>query len=242
MGRSPKYVDEVEKLLRNGWNVKDIVSNTNISKSTVYDVLAKMKKRARYNFKELMSEDYLWKYENTLDNFDRTIRECNEEMELVKNKYAIIESKINLQIVGLDNKQAMVKAHLLANLISCQSSRTNEIIKLCAQRDKASDLKARVYNAGPVVNAIDEWVNRTTPPAGELPRIQELDKVDPQPLNPPENRDELYLPKDLENKPNINVEDEKILPSRLNNEEDIKTPSDEDLKTLREMKEDEEKK
>ena len=226
MGRPPKYVDEVEKLLRDGWSVKDIVSNTNISKSTVYDVLAKMKKSARYNFKELMTEDYLWKYENTLDNFDRTIRECNEEMELVKSKYAVIESKINLQIVGLSDSKAMVKANLLANLISCQSSRTNEIIKLCAQRDRASDLKARVYNAGPVVNAIDEWINKTTPPMGELPRVGELEKIDPP-------------------DPKTSVEDEvgenEITPSKLNSEALHKTPSEEDLKTLREMKEDEEK-
>lgn len=215
MGRTPKYVDEVEKLLRNGWGVKDIVKNTNISKSTVYDVLAKMKKRARYNFKELMTEDYLWKYENTLDNFDKTIREMNEEVEIVKNKYAIIESKINMEIGRLSDKQAMVKSNLLANLISCQSSRTNELIKLSAQRDKASDLKAKVYNAGPVCNAIDEWINKTSPEKGELPKIAELKKID------------------TESEPNIN--EPKSLPEPLNKEDTTKEPSQADLDTLKEM-------
>ncbi|KKN46005.1 hypothetical protein LCGC14_0676990 [marine sediment metagenome] len=189
MGRRPTHVDEIERLLDTGYNAKEIIKNTNISSATVYRVIDKLKRSARFEFKNLFKDDFLYKYWQTLGNFDKTIKECNEEIEVVKSKYAAIEFQIMEAMEGLSSKQAVSKAHLLANLISCQSSRTNELIKLVGARDKASDAKARVYNQGPVVNALDEWVNRTTPTMAELPKIAELENIEPSKLNTSESND-----------------------------------------------------
>ncbi len=205
MGRAPKYHDDIERLLSYGYNAKDVSEELNIGIATVYRVLAKLKKQARYDFKNLMSEDYLWKYQKTLENFDKTIRQCNEEITAMKKRYIELEAKINLEITSLNDKKAITKATLLQSLINIQSNRSNELAKLTAQRDKASDMKAKVYNAGPVVNAIDQWINQTTPTNGELPKVDELDKLidKPQPLP----------------SPNINEPDDGSPPSWLNSDE-----------------------
>jgi len=160
-----------------------------------------------------MKEDYLWKYQKTLANFDKTIKECNDEIELIREEYNDTQLQLKEAIKELQlPRQSMVKSNLLSNIITSQSNKTNELIRLTSQRDKASDLKARVYNQGPVVNAIDEWVNRTTPAMGELPKIGELEDLAEKPpkLNKTDAEDKVQL-------------------------------TDEDKEVLKEMEEDEEK-
>lgn len=171
MTRESAYFKEIERLLTNGFEPKHIVKITNIPKATVYRIRDKLRKESRIDFNELMEKDYLWKYQQNLENFSRTIQEMNEEMEVVKKKYDAIEYQIMESIEQLQlPRQSMTKASLLVALISCQSSRTNELIKLAQQRDKSTDLKAKVYNAGPVVHAIDQWVQSTNPSMGNLPK------------------------------------------------------------------------
>lgn len=174
-GRPEKYNEEVERLIDNGWTIKDIVSKTNISQATVYRVLDKLKRRARHDFKNLMQHDFLWKYQKTLENYDKTVRQCNEQIDSLKIEYNQLKQLTLMDLENTPDNKHMARATLLSNLINIQSNRTNELQKLVTARDKASDSKAKVYNQGPVVNAIDEWVQKNTPSLGELPRIPELD-------------------------------------------------------------------
>lgn len=211
MGRRPKHVDEVERLLDSGYSVKDIIRTTNISQSTVYRVVDKLKKEARYDFKHLMEHDYLWKYQKTIQNLDLTIKQCNEEIETIKQKYNSLEIITMNEFENLPDAKASTKALLLGTLATIQSNRTNEMIKLCAQRDKASEIKAKTYNQGPVVNAIDEWVNGGTAQMGELPRVKELDSEDikPSKLNKKESKEEIDLITDEESAVLREMEDDR---------------------------------
>ena len=178
MARKSSYFKEVERLLRVGYEPSDIIKMSGIPKATVYRLINKLQVESRYEFKRTMSHNFLWKYQQNMENFSRTIQEMNEEIEIVKAKYADFEQLILSSIEELViPKQSMVKASLLMALISCQSSRTNELIKLAQQRDKATEGKAKLFNQGPVVNAVHEWVNSAPPPAGILPHIPELDTI-----------------------------------------------------------------
>ena len=177
MGRTAKYYVEIERLLDNGYNINEVVGELNISSRTVYRVLDKLKKQARYDFKNLMQEDFLWKYQKTLENFDKTIRQCNEQISTIGVKYDDYEHRVKEELDSCDKTKYMARATLLGNLINIQSNRTNELQKLVTARDRASDNKAKVYNQGPVVNSIDNWVHQTTPSAGELPVIPEIKKI-----------------------------------------------------------------
>ena len=226
MGRRPQHVDEVERMLDAGYSVKDIVRTTNISQPTVYRVLNKLKKEARYDFKNLMSEDYLWKYLKTLQNFDLTIKQCNNEIDYMKSKYDTLEKNTNELIKLLPDSKAGTKAMLMANLTSIQSNRTNEIVKLCAQRDKASETKAKVYNQGPVVNAIDEWVNGGNAKQADLPELKLSSSDDTAEGTTTALTDHDTTDDDT--------------PSRLNKSVSINTSDDEeDRKIIEEMKKDE---
>lgn len=216
MGRQPKYVDKVEQLLDDGWTVKDIVNRTNIGRSTVYNVLTKLKKRARYDFKNLMTEDYLWQYQKTLENFTKTIRQCNEKIDTIDKRYDAIQALTMKDLENTPETKHMARATLINNLITIQSNRTNELQKMVTARDKAADNKARVYNAGPVVNSIDEWVRQTNPAAGEVPRIDAIQGVI--------------------KKTEVTARE---LASKLNTDSNINDMSEEDLDTINEMKEDE---
>lgn len=213
MGRRPQHVDAVESLLDVGYSVKDIIRDTNISQSTIYRVIDKLKKEARYDFKHLMEHDYLWKYQKTLQNFDLTIKECNMEISKMKNKYDSLEIITMNEFESLSDSRAGTKALLLSNLTTIQSNRSNELVKLTTQRDKATELKAKTYNQGPVVNAIDEWVNNNHPSGGELPRLKELDTLS-------DKSEEMISPEE---------------PKHINEGTEI---SKEDLEVLKEMEKD----
>lgn len=178
MARKSAYFKEIERLLKIGYEPADIIKKSGISKPTVYRIINKLQIDSRYEFKRTMSHHFLWKYQQNMENFSRTIQEMNEEIEIVKAKYDEIEQSIKESIEELViPKQSMTKATLLQGLISCQSSRSNELIKLAQQRDKATEGKAKLFNQGPVVHAVHEWVNSAPPPMGVLPSIPELDNL-----------------------------------------------------------------
>ncbi len=210
MGRGSKYFKEIQHLLEIGYEPKQIVEITGCSRRTVDRVTHKLKTEARYEFKTLLTEDYLWKYQKTLENYSKTIQQCNEELVSMNLEYAIIRQKVISELEITPDAKGMTKATLLTNLANLQSSRTNEMIKLTAQRDRATSEKARVYNQGPVVYAMDEWVNRTNPTAGELPTITEVNKIydKPQALNKEYTvRGDANIPKPVK----ITAEDEAVL-------------------------------
>jgi len=207
MTRESKYFKEIERLLGIGYEPRDIIKITGIPRTTVYRVVDKLRRESRIEFKNLMRDDFLYKYQLTLENYSKTIQECNEEIVSMKKKYASLEL-LNMQALeGIPESKPMAKATLLANLNNIQSNRTTELTRLVAQRDKASTEKAKVYNQGPVVNAVHEWVNSNPPPMGELPRIPELDKVNPPPKTEPTK---LNSQKDIDNAKD-NEEDERVM-------------------------------
>lgn len=160
---------KVERLIDNGYgDPRALSQQTGLSVRQCNRYLRKFKLEAKVRFDNLMSEDYLYLYYNTLDNFSKTIQQCNEELGNTKEKYDDLEEQVDGALEKLDEKQGITRSALLGQLIQIQNSRENAIIRLTAQRDKASDLKAKVYNAGPVVAALDQWVRDNTPKGGEL--------------------------------------------------------------------------
>lgn len=164
---------EVERLIDLGYgDPRALSQQTGLSVRQCNRYLRKFKLEAKIRFDNLMDEDYLYLYYNTLDNFSRTIQQCNEELKTLHTKYDDLEVQISKAVDELDKqKHPIAHSAMLGQLIQIQNSRENSVVRLTAQRDKASDLKAKVYNAGPVVAALDQWVRDNTPKAGELPEL-----------------------------------------------------------------------
>lgn len=168
-----KIGKEVERLIDNGYgDPRALSQQTGLSVRQCNRYLRKFKLEAKVRFDSLMSEDYLYLYYNTIDNFSRTIQQCNEELKTLHTKYDDLEVQISEAVNELDKqKHPIAHSAMLGQLIQIQNSRENSVVRLTAQRDKASDLKAKVYNAGPVVAALDQWVRDNTPKAGEIPEL-----------------------------------------------------------------------
>ena len=214
--RKSAYFKEIERLMSIGYEPKHIIKITGISRATVYRIVDKLRKEARIEFKDLIHKDFLYKYQMNLENYSRTVQQCNEEIEKLNKKYDELEM-LNLdQLVNLTDAKSTTKANILANLTAIQSNRTNEIQKLLALRDKASDYKAKIYNQGPVVHAIDEWVRQTSPSAGQSPRLLELNAIEEEnnyvekkSLNFVPNEDDLDVLRELEEESKqLNVEED----------------------------------
>ena len=169
MGRKSKWKDEIERLVDTGYDPKQIAKKTGLAVSTVYKHVEKFRTEARHRFGNLMGKDYLYQYFITMDNFARTIQQCNEELDKAHKKYDNLEDKINTAVNELDQrKHPIAHSAMLGHLLQIQSSRENAVVRLTAQRDRASDLKAKVYNEGPVVATIDQWIRDNPPKTGEL--------------------------------------------------------------------------
>jgi uncharacterized membrane protein len=177
LARESAYFKEIERLLGIGYEAKHIMKISGIPQTTVYRIVDKLKKEARYDFKNLMEHDYLYKYQMNIENFSKTIQESNEEIEKINKKYNTLELMTMDELNSCPMDKVIARATLLSNLTNIQSNRTNELQKMINQRDKATELKAKVYNQGPVVYAVNEWINSKPPPMGEQPRLKELDKV-----------------------------------------------------------------
>ena len=187
-----KIGKEVERLIDNGYgDPRALAQQTGLSERQCQRYLRKFKLEAKVRFDNLMSEEYLYLYYNTLDNFSRTIQQCNEELARMSTKYDVLEDKINTAVDDLDQvKHPIAHSAMLGQLIQVQNSREGAVVRLTAQRDKASDLKAKVFNAGPTVAAIDQWVRDNTPKAGQLPELNTSNE-DIKNESPPEESHEI---------------------------------------------------
>ena len=158
MGRKALHFKEIEHLLNVGYEAKDIVKITNIPKGTVYRIVDKLREEAKLNFDQLMTKDYLYKYQMNLDNYSKTIIQCNEEISIINAKYDQLESLVMVDLESCPTDKYLARSTYLANLINIRNNRTIEIQKLVAQRDKSSEMKARIFNSGPVVYRINQVV------------------------------------------------------------------------------------
>ncbi len=163
MARRSKYFKTVEHLLDTGYESKDICKISGIPRATVYRIVDKLREEAKINFKDLMEKDYLYKYQRNLEELSKTVIQCNERMVGVDSKYDALEGQAQTALSNVEVNKHISKAHLISNLISIQSSRTTEIVKLIAERDRASEAKANLYNKGPVVYRINEFVQHKLP-------------------------------------------------------------------------------
>ncbi len=155
--KAKKYI---EHLLDKGYEAKDIAKISGIPRSTVYHIVDKLRTEARLDFDELMEKDYLYKYRMNLDNYSKTIRECNEEIEQIHKKYDELERIAKESLENVDPSKDVSKANYIANLVAINNSRSNDLVKLVQQRDRASELKARLFNQGPLVYKVNMYVQQ----------------------------------------------------------------------------------
>jgi len=214
MGRKALYFKQVEHLLSVGYEAKDIVKITNIPKGTVYRIVDKLREEAKINFDQLMTKDYLYKYQMNLDNYSKTIVQCNEEIKTINAKYDQLERIVMESLEVCPPDKYLARSTYLANLINIRNNRTIEIQKLIAQRDKSSEMKAKIFNSGPVVYRINQVVENKV--------------LQPEMLSE-QNMPEQTMP-ELVN--NTTVEE------KVENIEESDVISEEDLQVLKEMQED----
>ena len=93
-----------------------------------------------------------------LDNYSKTIIQCNEEIVVINAKYDQLERLVMEDLESTPPDKYLARSTYLANLINIRNNRTIEIQKLIAQRDKSSEMKARIFNSGPVVYRINQVV------------------------------------------------------------------------------------
>ena len=156
MGRKALHFKEIEHLLSIGYEAKDIIKITNIARGTVYRIVDKLREEAKLNFDQLMTKDYLYKYQMNLDNYSKTIIQCNLEIDTINAKYDQLEGMVMVDLEACPTDKYLARSTYLANLINIRNNRTIEIQKLVAQRDKSSEMKARIFNSGPVVYRINQ--------------------------------------------------------------------------------------
>ncbi len=209
--RKSKHFSEIEHYINIGFEAKDIPKLTNIPKSTVYSVVNKLKKEADINFKELMEKDYLYRYQINLDNYSKTIQECNKKIEEMNKKYDELEALTLSELENVPDSKHVSKVHFIQTLVSINNNRVGDLARLVQQRDRASEMKAKLYNSGPVVYRINEYV-------------KEKGSIDPNLDHPMFDQKEEPKPLPVVTESEIIVEEEEL--------------SEEDKQVLREMDED----
>ena len=176
MGRKAVYIKQIEHLLSVGYEAKDIVKITNIPKGTIYRIVDQLREEAKTNFDQLMTKDYLYKYQMNLDNYSKTIIQCNIEIDTINTKYDQLEGIVMVDLESCPTDKYLARSTYLANLINIRNNRTIEIQKLIAQRDKSSEMKAKIFNSGPVVYRINQVVeNKVLQPEmlkNQEPRVE----------------------------------------------------------------------
>jgi len=222
MGRKALHFKEIEHLLSVGYEAKDIVKITNIPKGTVYRIVDKLREEAKINFDQLMTKDYLYKYQMNLDNYSKTIVQCNEEIVIINAKYDQLERLVMEDLESTPPDKYLARSTYLANLINIRNNRTIEIQKLIAQRDKSSEMKARIFNSGPVVYRINQVVEN---------KILQPEMLNEATVKPIEFVNDSVHQEDTDIKGEIEAVVERSAAMTLS-EEDI---SEEDLLVLKEM-------
>ena len=174
MGRKAVYKKQIEHLLSVGYEAKDIVKITNIPKGTIYRIVDQLRDEAKTNFDQLMTKDYLYKYQMNLDNYSKTIIQCNMEIDTINAKYDQLEGIVMVDLESCPTDKYLARSTYLANLINIRNNRTIEIQKLIAQRDKSSEMKARIFNSGPVVYRINQVFENKIPQPEMFNEVNQL--------------------------------------------------------------------
>ena len=219
MGRKALHFKEIEHLLSVGYEAKDIVKITNIPKGTVYRIVDKLREEAKINFDQLMTKDYLYKYQMNLDNYSKTIVQCNEEIVIINAKYDQLERLVMEDLESTPPDKYLARSTYLANLINIRNNRTIEIQKLIAQRDKSSEMKARIFNSGPVVYRINQVVENKI--------------LQPEMLN--EQKPLVEFVNDSVHQEDTDIKGEIIVEEAVVVDSTVESISEEDLLVLKEM-------
>jgi hypothetical protein len=219
MGRKALHFKEIEHLLSVGYEAKDIVKITNIPKGTVYRIVDKLREEAKINFDQLMTKDYLYKYQMNLDNYSKTIVQCNEEIVIINAKYDQLERLVMEDLESTPPDKYLARSTYLANLINIRNNRTIEIQKLVAQRDKSSEMKARIFNSGPVVYRINQVVENKI--------------LQPEMLN--EQKPLVEFVNDSVHQEDTDIKGEIIVEEAVVVDSTVESISEEDLLVLKEM-------
>ena len=219
MGRKALHFKEIEHLLSVGYEAKDIVKITNIPKGTVYRIVDKLREEAKINFDQLMTKDYLYKYQMNLDNYSKTIVQCNEEIVIINAKYDQLERIVMENLESCPPDKYLARSTYLANLINIRNNRTIEIQKLIAQRDKSSEMKARIFNSGPVVYRINQVVENKI--------------LQPEMLN--EQKPLVEFVNDSVHQEDTDIKGEIIVEEAVVVDSTVESISEEDLLVLKEM-------
>lgn len=223
MGKA-KHKVEVEHMLNIGYAPKDIIKVTNIPKSTVYRDVKSLKSEAKVDFENLMTEDYTWVYYKTLENYDKTIIACNKELEKFDEKYDKLEKKILAEMENIPDNKIGARVNLYSNLTALIGLRTSEKMRILNQRDSATNQKAKILNAGPVVFKVNEYVRQHS---GTLPS-----KVYDHPMLQKYKGDFKQVE---EKQPKILLQKEATQQSEIT----VENLSSEDFQVLQDMKDDE---
>lgn len=223
MGKA-KHKVEVEHMLNIGYAPKDIIKVTNIPKSTVYRDVKSLKSEAKVDFENLMTEDYTWVYYKTLENYDKTIIACNKELEKFDEKYDKLEKKILAEMENIPDNKIGARVNLYSSLIALMGLRTSEKMRILNQRDTATNQKAKILNAGPVVFKVNEYVRQHS---GTLPS-----KVYDHPMLQKYKGDFKQVE---EKQPKILLQKEATQQSEIT----VENLSSEDFQVLQDMKDDE---
>ena len=158
-----------------------------------------------------MTKDYLYKYQMNLDNYSKTIVQCNEEIKTINTKYDQLERIVMESLEVCPPDKYLARSTYLANLINIRNNRTIEIQKLIAQRDKSSEMKAKIFNSGPVVYRINQVVENKVLQPEMLSEQSTQERTMPELVNNTEKVE--------------NIEENDVI-------------SEEDLQVLKEMEED----
>ena len=235
MTRKAKYFKEVQDLIEMGMDAKQIIALRGIPKTTVYRIRQKLIQEAKYDFLSLLNGEYIWTYIQTLANFTKTIRQCNERIDGLPAKYAQLEREMRAELEATPPKMAMVRATLLQAIANLQSAQSAELKELVAQRDKASNEKARTLNQGAFAKAVDELIRTGQKIEPNVPEILALvAEVTGIPLAPSEAPKNDTLPEALPVDVNIDMPPTAPQP--------IIMPTADDLEVLKKMDEDSESK
>lgn len=155
MARKAKYFAEVKKLFEMGAEVNQIVKLTNIPHSTVYRIIAKLSSEATNDFQRLVSGEFLLRYFENMKNISKTIFDMNVRLENVDQQYTALENELRAELAQIPTNRNMERVSLYSLITQLHINKSHEIERLSNRRDKASEIKAKLLNDGPVAHAIN---------------------------------------------------------------------------------------
>jgi hypothetical protein len=156
-----------------------------------------------------------------LDNYSKTIVQCNEEIVIINAKYDQLERLVMEDLESTPPDKYLARSTYLANLINIRNNRTIEIQKLIAQRDKSSEMKARIFNSGPVVYRINQVVENKI--------------LQPEMLNDVKAPELVEFVNDSVHQEDTDIKGEIIVEEAVVVDSTVESISEEDLLVLKEM-------